>query len=267
MASDSRHDSRPAVAAGLINPSVLARTTRHRASAQVGPRDSWSPQRAYRCLSDAADHVDSPRFAKRPVRLLETPAYKKPLARVWTDGGSSSGRDTGERPAVAVWTAVQLAAFLTAVADDSLHAMWWLVGLRGLRRGEACGLRWSEDSSILTTADTYTSVLPPKQRRVAEATARLVLAAASRTRKKIKATARRNRPPTATPTGAPTPTRPRKSTKPQVSDLATINKRRAGGPRPGPHEPPIVHTEHDECLYCLLRVRARRDSNSQPSDP
>jgi hypothetical protein len=63
-------------------------------------------------------------------------------------------------------------------------------------------------SSILVTADTYTSVLPPKQRRVAEATARLVLAAASRTRKTIKATARRNRPPTATPTGAPTPKRP-----------------------------------------------------------
>jgi hypothetical protein len=33
-------------------------------------------------------------------------------------------------------------------------------------------------------------------------------------------------------------------------------------PRPGPHEPPTVHTEHDERLYCQLRALARRDSNS-----
>ncbi|MFG2045231.1 hypothetical protein [Dactylosporangium sp. NPDC048998] len=26
----------------------------------------------------------------------------------------------------------------------SLYALWWLIDLRGARRGEACGLRWSE---------------------------------------------------------------------------------------------------------------------------
>jgi len=44
----------------------------------------------------------------------------------------------------AVWTAEHLAGFLTSVIDDSLFALWWLIGLGGLRRGEACGLRWSE---------------------------------------------------------------------------------------------------------------------------
>ncbi|HEU4424218.1 MAG TPA: hypothetical protein VFR67_16940 [Pilimelia sp.] len=48
---------------------------------------------------------------------------------------------TGLRPAVAVWTAEHVAAFLTAVVADRLFALWWLIGLRGLRRGEACGLR------------------------------------------------------------------------------------------------------------------------------
>jgi integrase len=43
---------------------------------------------------------------------------------------------------VAVWTARQLAAFLNGVAEDRLFAMWWLMALRGLRRGEAAGLRW-----------------------------------------------------------------------------------------------------------------------------
>jgi integrase-like protein len=49
-------------------------------------------------------------------------------------------------------------------------------------------------SSIVVTADTYTSVLPDVQRRCADATAALVLAAAEHARKRIKAKAARNRP-------------------------------------------------------------------------
>lgn len=49
-------------------------------------------------------------------------------------------------------------------------------------------------ASIVTTADTYTSVLPYAQRKCAEATARLVLAAARRTREKIRKRGRSNRP-------------------------------------------------------------------------
>lgn len=49
-------------------------------------------------------------------------------------------------------------------------------------------------SSIVVTADTYTSVLPQVQRRCADATARLVLNAARRTRKTIKTRGRKNRP-------------------------------------------------------------------------
>ena len=49
-------------------------------------------------------------------------------------------------------------------------------------------------SSIVVTADTYTSVLPDSQRRCADTTAALVLAAAQHTRKRIKEKAARNRP-------------------------------------------------------------------------
>lgn len=38
-------------------------------------------------------------------------------------------------PAVAVWTVQHLAAFLTAVTAGALYALWWLIALRGLRRG------------------------------------------------------------------------------------------------------------------------------------
>jgi integrase len=248
---------------------------------------------------------------------------------------------------VAVGTAGYLAAFLTAVVDDSLFALWWLIGLRGLRRGEACGLRWTDldldhgllfvvrnrttagyrvvegepktaagvravaldkhtvkvlrdhrrrqlaqrerwiaagklwhdsgyvfvrkdgspihpgyasgrfrllvrhhdlppirlhdlrhgaaslaheagadlktlqdllgHSSIVVTADTYTSVLPLAQRRCADATAKLVLDAAHRSRQKIRQNGRRNRPAPRPTTGTPTPTGPTTSTQPQLT--------------------------------------------------
>lgn len=79
-----------------------------------------------------------------PIRHLEVPSYRKPHAQVWTPARVAEWRATGQRPAVAVWTAPHLAAFLDAVTTDRLFALWWLIALRGLRRGEACGLRWSD---------------------------------------------------------------------------------------------------------------------------
>ncbi len=40
------------------------------------------------------------------------------------------------------WSAEQLEAFLAFTKDDRLHALWQLLALSGMRRGEACGLRW-----------------------------------------------------------------------------------------------------------------------------
>lgn len=43
-----------------------------------------------------------------------------------------------------VWNADQIRAFLAAVEGDRLALLFRLVLLRGLRRGEACALRWSD---------------------------------------------------------------------------------------------------------------------------
>jgi integrase len=75
-------------------------------------------------------------------RFVELPTPRRPQAMVWTDARVQAWRATGQRFSVAVWTTKQLAAFLDFVADDRLSAMWWLIALRGLRRGEAAGLRW-----------------------------------------------------------------------------------------------------------------------------
>lgn len=77
-----------------------------------------------------------------PARNVELRAPRRPPAQVWTAARVEAWRDRGERSTVAVWTEHQFAEFLRHVAADRLYAMWWLVGLRGLRRGEAAGLRW-----------------------------------------------------------------------------------------------------------------------------
>jgi integrase len=51
---------------------------------------------------------------------------------------------TGIRPPVAVWTPAQTARFLNAVRGHRLYAAYHLIALRGPRRGEAAGLRWSD---------------------------------------------------------------------------------------------------------------------------
>ena len=42
------------------------------------------------------------------------------------------------------WTKEQLKAFLDAVADERLSALWHTIAMTGMRRGEAIGLRWSD---------------------------------------------------------------------------------------------------------------------------
>ena len=302
-------------------------------------------------------------IADNPALRVEMPAARRPHAVVWTDARVQQWRDDGHRPAVAVWTAAQLAEFLRFVADDPLFALWWLVALRGLRRGEAAGLRWCDldldrrrlvivsqrttvgsqvvecepksaasqrsvaldrhtvgilrahlrrqrqryrdaglawreygyvftrpdgkpyhpnslthrlqqliaaaglppvrlhdlrhgaaslaheagadlktvqdqlgHASIVLTADTYTSVLPPAQHRAAEATARLVLATARTVRGKIRRGGRRN-----APTGPPTKSTGVASAARKTADQPVRKRRRkANG-----HKPPTSrHAPH-----------------------
>jgi integrase len=63
---------------------------------------------------------------------------------VWTKRRVQEWRRTGERPVVAVWTPAQLAQFLSAIAGHPMFAAYHLVAMRGLRRGEACGLTWDD---------------------------------------------------------------------------------------------------------------------------
>jgi integrase len=63
---------------------------------------------------------------------------------VWTPALTERWQTEGWRPAVGVWTAAQTAELLRQVRGHRLYALFHLIALRGLRRGEAAGLRWSD---------------------------------------------------------------------------------------------------------------------------
>lgn len=85
-------------------------------------------------------------LSTNPARRTRLPCAQPARAEVWTPGRVAVWQATGEHPVVAVWTAEQLADFLAArkAMGDPLYPAWLLIGLRGLRRGEACGLRWCD---------------------------------------------------------------------------------------------------------------------------
>jgi integrase len=83
-------------------------------------------------------------LAENAASRVELPRARRPRAVVWTPERIEVWRRTGERPAVAVWTAAQTAGFLRSIEEHRLYAAYHLIALRGLRRGEAAGLRWCD---------------------------------------------------------------------------------------------------------------------------
>ena len=48
------------------------------------------------------------------------------------------------RPKVRPWEPAELGRFLDSLGGDRLAALFELIAATGLRRGESCGLRWSD---------------------------------------------------------------------------------------------------------------------------
>ncbi|WP_170212195.1 tyrosine-type recombinase/integrase [Saccharothrix australiensis] len=88
---------------------------------------------------------DDPVTHFNPAKWVELEHGKRPPALVWTDERVRQWRATGDRPSpVMVWTPAQAGVYLDHLADDPLYAMWHLFVYRGLRRGEACGVRHTD---------------------------------------------------------------------------------------------------------------------------
>ncbi|MFV2179925.1 tyrosine-type recombinase/integrase [Actinomadura sp. LOL_016] len=97
--------------------------------------------------------------------LVELPSGRRPKALVWTPERLGEWRRARERfiaaqgrrvksmdayvgtprpSPVMVWTPEQTGVFLDRAAAHRLYATYHLIAFRGLRRGEACGLRWAD---------------------------------------------------------------------------------------------------------------------------
>ena len=81
---------------------------------------------------------------ENPARFVQLARSARPRAVVWTEDRVAEWQATGQRPAVAVWTAAQTALFLRSIEAHRMYAVYHLIALRGLRRGEAAGLRWCD---------------------------------------------------------------------------------------------------------------------------
>jgi integrase len=132
----------------------------------VRPMSPASLQRLRATLRKALN--DSVHKAKlrdtNPAVGFELASGKRPKARVWTAGAVTRWHTTGERPSpVMVWTPRQAGAFLdhAQTHDTLLYPMFLLILHRGLRRGEACGLRDTDvdlDGGHLTVAQQITTI-------------------------------------------------------------------------------------------------------------
>jgi integrase len=79
-----------------------------------------------------------------PACGVELPPARRPRAVVWTADRIREWEQTGACPPVAVWLPAQTAWFLNSIQHDRMYAAFHLIALRGLRRGEAAGLRWCD---------------------------------------------------------------------------------------------------------------------------
>jgi integrase len=132
----------------------------------VRPMGASSTHRLYatvrKALNDAV--VRAKLIPTNPALGVELPTAKRPKARVWTAKAVEHWQSTGRRPSpVMVWMPQQAGQFLDHAQrhDIVLYAMFLLILHRGLRRGEACGLRDHDvdlDAGYLTVVEQITTV-------------------------------------------------------------------------------------------------------------
>lgn len=122
---------------------MLARIAR--ASGPKGEVSMATLHRVLSCLRTALNAaVREGLVSSNPALQVRLARSRRPSALVWTAQRVEVWRRTGWRPAVAMWTAPQTAAFLTFIRDHRLYAAFHVIASRGLRRGEAAGLRWAD---------------------------------------------------------------------------------------------------------------------------
>lgn len=147
--NDARHALQEAAKTAWRSGEPLAARAARERLAELPPfrRPAWaSTKRGIRATLRSAltDAVAQQLVTLNVAKLVKLPSGKRPKALVWTNQRVAAWRKTRTKPSpVMVWTAAQTAAFLDrSRRHEQLWAMFHLIAFTGLRRGEACGLRW-----------------------------------------------------------------------------------------------------------------------------
>ena len=115
------------LSAGVIN-ALYAHLAEHGRVHGGGALSASSVRRVHAVLHRSChDAVRWGRLTVNPVDAADPPKV--------------SAEHTEKLPA---WSGAQLGAFLRHVADDRLFALWRLLAMTGMRRGEALGLQWAD---------------------------------------------------------------------------------------------------------------------------
>jgi integrase len=91
-------------------------------------------------------------------KALADATRKKLVARNVAAEADAPSSKAARAPEANVWTPEQLATFLELTREDYYWPLWWTVAFTGLRRAEACGLRWIDldlDAGTLEVAVTF----------------------------------------------------------------------------------------------------------------
>ncbi|MFJ8138894.1 tyrosine recombinase XerC [Streptomyces sp. NPDC096013] len=120
----------------------------------TGPASRQAIRRTLRAALNSA--IAQQLITFNPASHVELESGRRPKPLLWTDERVRRWRVTGQIPGpVMVWTPQQFGAFLDAAEGDRLYAIFHLMGIRGLRRGEAVGQDWHEidlDAGLITPA-------------------------------------------------------------------------------------------------------------------
>lgn len=111
----------------------------------LGPADI---ERMHRSLASGDDRVGRPLTPSTVRRVHATlmSALNTAVKRGLIDRNPAATVEL-PRPTTTrtdAWTAAEFREFLDAIADDRLHMLYLLLGVAGLRRGEAVALRWRD---------------------------------------------------------------------------------------------------------------------------
>lgn len=80
-----------------------------------------------------------------PASLVELASGHAPRPQLWTTETEARWRETGQVPvSTMVWRPEQCGKFLDTAEGDRLYNLFLLASCTGMRRGELCGLRWSD---------------------------------------------------------------------------------------------------------------------------